>query len=372
MFVEILLFLILLLALGYTFVRRKYSIWESQGVPFIPPKFPYGSIGGMGKDYHISEFGQKYYEEGKGKHQFIGFYNILETGAVICDLDLLKTITIKDFNYFHDRGMYYNEKHDPLSANLFNLDGDKWKMLRSKLTPTFTSGRMKSMFPTIKTVVLELKDLMEELNAEGPDIEMREILHRYTTDTIGTVAFGIDCNSLKNPNSEFRDIGNKSFISRQRTYVQYLKVYMKGLARVLGIRHFPKEVTDFFTNVVRETIDFREKNSVQRNDFVNLLMQLKDKGRLDDDPDVTEKVGQVTFNEIAAQAFVFFLAGFETSSTTMSYCLYELAKNPDVQDKVRAHVLEVLEQHDGELSYDALNDLKYLDQVIKGLFRHSS
>lgn len=367
MFVEILLFLILLFVLGYSFVRRKYSIWENQGVPFIPPKFPYGSIGGMGKDYHISEFGQKYYEEGKGKHQFIGFYNILETGAVICDLDLLKTITIKDFSYFHDRGMYYNEKYDPLSANLFNLDGDKWKMLRSKLTPTFTSGRMKAMFPTIKTVVLELKSLMDELNAEGPDIEMREILHRFTTDTIGTVAFGIDCNSLKNSQSEFRDIGNKSFISRQRTYVQYLKVYMKDVSRFLGIRHFPKEVTDFFTNVVRETIDFREKNSVQRNDFVNLLMQLKNKGRLDDDP-ATEKVGQVTFNEIAAQAFVFFLAGFETSSTTMSYCLYELSKNPDVQDKVRLHVQEVLEKHNGEMNYEALNDLKYLDQVIKGFF----
>lgn len=69
---------------------------------------------------------------------------------------------------------------------------------------------------------------------------------------------------------------------------------------------------------------------------------------------------------MAAQAWVFYVAGFETSSTTMSFCLYELAKNPDIQKKVQKEIDEVTEKYDGKLSYDVVNDMKYLEWCIDG------
>lgn len=71
--------------------------------------------------------------------------------------------------------------------------------------------------------------------------------------------------------------------------------------------------------------------------------------------------------EAAAQAYVFFLAGFETSSTTVTFCLYELAKNQDIQNKVREEIQTMIKKN-GDLTYNALNDMNYLHKVISGSF----
>ena len=75
---------------------------------------------------------------------------------------------------------------------------------------------------------------------------------------------------------------------------------------------------------------------------------------------------KLSANELAAQAFMFFAAGFETSATTMSFCLYELALNPDIQDRLRNEIDMVLKKHGDSVTYEGIQEMKYLDKIVSG------
>jgi cytochrome P450 family 6 len=69
--------------------------------------------------------------------------------------------------------------------------------------------------------------------------------------------------------------------------------------------------------------------------------------------------------KMAAQAITFFSAGNETTATMLSFVLYELALNQEVQDRLRQEVRENCDEN-GDFTYEALHKMKYLDMVLKG------
>lgn len=93
-------------------------------------------------------------------------------------------------------------------GNLFNLTGAKWRNLRVKLTPTFTSGKMKMMFPTMVECGIQLQEHLNKI-AESKEIETKNLFSGFTIDIIASCAFGIKTNALDNPNSEFLIKGKK-------------------------------------------------------------------------------------------------------------------------------------------------------------------
>ena len=74
----------------------------------------------------------------------------------------------------------------------------------------------------------------------------------------------------------------------------------------------------------------------------------------------------MSVEDIAAQCLLFFTAGFETSSTNLSFALLELSQNPDVQNKLREEVRESIKKHDGKITYESLQEMTYCDNVIHG------
>ncbi|XP_050069633.1 probable cytochrome P450 6a14 [Anopheles maculipalpis] len=363
---------IFVVSIVYLFVRSKHNFWKDQGVPYAPnPHFFYGHVKGQSRTRHGADINQGLYNHFKQRGvPYGGISLFVMPSLIVVDPELVKTILVKDFNVFHDRGVYSNPKDDPFTGNLFGLEGNPWRLLRQKLTPTFTSGRMKQMFGTIWDVALELEKYMEA-NYNQPEIEMKDVLGRFTTDVIGTCAFGIECNTLRTPDSEFRKYGNKAFELDPVTLTKFFFASSyPQLARKLHVRTTQQDVEDFFMKIVRETVDYREMNNVQRNDFMNLLLQIKNKGKLDDHGPIVGK-GEVglTHNELAAQVLIFFLAGFETSSTTLSFCLYELAKNPGIQDRLRDEITRAIDDNGGEVTYDIAMNIQYLDNVINETLR---
>ncbi|CAD7079539.1 unnamed protein product [Hermetia illucens] len=362
-FVTGLCYLVALTLVGvYALFKVKFRYWKKRGIPHFEPRIPYGTLFRNGnKEQHITENLTEIYEAFKGKTPFAGAYFFTQALPIAVDLDFIQYVLVKDFKLFNDRGIYYNPKYDPLSLNMFNVKGNHWKRLRTKLTPTFTSGKMKFMYPTIVEVATRFDQTLSEAVRMGSVIEIKELLARFTTDVIGTCAFGIECNSLKDPNAEFRRMGRKFFAEPPlRTFGRTLVNQFPKLSIELGIKTTSTEVSSFFMGIVKETLEYREKNNIRRDDFMDLLIQLKRSSTADNEFSVVD---------VAAQAFLFFLAGFETSSTTMTFALYELALDTEIQDKARNEINEVLKKHNGKFTYEAMMDMKYLDCIINETLR---
>lgn len=221
------------------------------------------------------------------------------------------------------------------------------------------------MFTTIADVGLNFVKFLH--SHAGDDIEIYDLLARFNTDVISSCAFGIDSNSLADPDVPFRTMGKRMLnFPKLKSLKIFLAMVFRDKARALGIRFNDKDVSDFFMNLVRETIDYRKSTGLKRKDFMQLLIDLM-KSDDDDDADNEEKF---SFNEIAAQAFVFYLAGFETSSTTLAFTLHSLAHHQDIQQKARDEVNEVLAKYEGEWTYEAIVDLNYVEQVISESLRY--
>uniref|UniRef100_U5EUU8 Putative cytochrome n=1 Tax=Corethrella appendiculata TaxID=1370023 RepID=U5EUU8_9DIPT len=359
----ILLVLISIILLIYLYLRHTYSYWKSRNFPFVEPALLYGNMKGFGKVHQAFIIQELYKKFRAGGYKVAGMYFLILKTVLIIDPEVIKNVLVKDFNYFHDRGMYNDEKSDPLSAHLFSIGGQQWRNLRAKLSPTFTSGKMKLMFNTIIDIAKDLdKTLHKNYSDKHCEIEVKDILARFTTDVIGTCAFGIDLNTLENPESEFR---KKSVLAFQLTIWQNIRFIVisifENISKKIGAKVTHPVVEEFFMRITRETVDYREKNNVQRNDFMNLLLEIKNNEK---DPEQS-----ITFNELAAQCFIFFLAGFETSSSTMSFCLYELALNEDVQEKLRDEINAAIEKNDGKITYELISSITYLDNVINETLR---
>ncbi|CAD7079469.1 unnamed protein product [Hermetia illucens] len=352
-------FLILLVPTIYLYFKKKYSYWKDRGVPYIEPKIPYGSL--QTSD-NMRQTINTFYKS-KSDFPFVGIYILITPTVIATDQEFIKDVLIRDFNYFTDHGLYTNERDDPLSAHLFNLDGQKWRNLRAKLSPTFTSGRMKFMFPTVLAVAERFDKALAELLETQITHEMKDLLARFTTDVIGTCAFGIECNSLKDPNSEFRKYGRKHIEEPSHgAFVNYLMNVFPRFCKMLRIARIRGDVTKFFMGIVRETVAYREKHHIRRNDFMDLLIQLKNNASIDGED--SKIIGKLTFEELAAQAFVFYVGGFETSSSTLTFTLYEMAVNQDIQDKCRAEINRVLEKYNGKLTYEAMTEMHYVEQIV--------
>ncbi|KRT80274.1 cytochrome P450 [Oryctes borbonicus] len=355
------------LILIVVFYKRRYNHWKDLGIEYLQPSFFYGNIkenihGKKALGTILAEF----YNTMRARNlQHAGSYMFHIPVFVAIDLELIKKIMQVDFPHFTDHGGYLNEKDDPLSAHLAALGGQRWRELRVKLTPTFTTGKMKLMFPIIVQIAQELIKVLEK-ECQNVPIEAKDISARYTTDVIGTCAFGIDCNSLRDPKTEFRVKGSRLFdLNRKEQLANFISFMFPKFAKFLGLRLFPKEGTDFFWKIIKETADYREQNGIRRNDAFQLLLDMK----INEETDTTDSDTMLTFKELAAQAFVFFIGGFETSSTMMSFALLEIALNQDVQDKLREEINTVLKRYDDKMEYESLAEMRYLDMVINETLR---
>nr|XP_034830988.1 cytochrome P450 9e2-like [Maniola hyperantus] len=233
---------------------------------------------------------------------------------------------------------------------------------------------MRKMLPFMTEISANIVNHLK--GCIGEDIHVEDLLRRYTSDVIASAAFGLQMDSVRDKDNKFYKTGQDlfKFTGWQRFLFFFIAVF-PNLSKKLGVKVFPAETMDFFNHLVTSTMEHREKNNIERPDMIQLLMEAS-KGTLKDDYDASDNVSttddtfkpkavqrQWTQTELAGQVFLFFAAGYDSSASALAMCVHELALNPDVQEKLYQEIRSFKEKH-GELTYDNLTALKYLDCVL--------
>ncbi|XP_014286357.1 cytochrome P450 6k1 [Halyomorpha halys] len=348
----------------YKYWVSIYDRWEKNGIPSIPGKFPYGSSPEMDKRFPGQVVQEMYHK--MSEHPYFGIYLVRVPWLVVRDPEIIRLVMTKEFNHFRDRFIHKFPESDKMSQHLFNLSGERWRALRVKLTPTFTSGKLKGMFPLFKSCAESLENSLK--SKVGSELDMKQFCGGYTTDTISSCAFGLEPKTIDNPDHDIRTLFK--FYAKSDYLNKLLIAAAKAFPTLESfVRRVPIEIEDFLIKLVSDTIEQREKNDIKRNDFMELLIQLKNKGTLGDG--LKEEITQpfeINIDILTAQVFVFLFAGMETSSSVQNWCLYELALQQDIQQRLREEIDRVLEKH-GEVSYQAIQEMEYLHMVISETMR---
>ncbi|KAK9508017.1 hypothetical protein O3M35_007768 [Rhynocoris fuscipes] len=346
MFLSIVLVTAVIILLHWT-LTRKFSYWKRKGFLNYPGYFPFGTSKELTLVKRYQGFIHQELYNKLSPNPFGGIYVWNEPILFIRDPEIIRLIMVKEFQHFRDRGRVELSPKQPLSQHLFNLDGDIWRSLRIKLTPTFTSGRLKHMFSLF-------------INAASK---------------FDKCAFGLDTTSVEY--EEFRKISQVMFIPYipiKRIIGLALYHYFPFMRRFLDLNGIHKKIEELVFPLILDSVKHREQNNVRRNDFLDLMIQLQKRGKLENilllkSINVHISFIEITTNLLVAQCFVFIVAGYETSSSVLSFAFYELALNQDIQDKLRKEIDEVTKNNGGEVDYQILNEMHYLDQVISEVLR---
>lgn len=198
--------------------------------------------------------------------RFIGMYGVFQPILLVRDPELVHNILAKDFDHFTDRG-------------------DKWKSLRVKLSPTFTSGKLKSMFPTFVDCGHGLQNHLDDASRTSETINIRDVSAIYTINVLASVAFGIQIDTFKDPDNDFRRYGRHMFALNLKNGLRFgLNFLAPRVMALLGLHMVDADVERFIYGMVTSNLRYREDNNFARKDFFQLLIRLHRTGSAPDDP----------------------------------------------------------------------------------------
>jgi len=283
---------------------------------------------------------------------------------IVCssDLDMIDEIFSKQYMKFSARKHFSVEPPDSWDgAHLLSAAGMTWKRMRNIMNPTFSSLKLRELNPLLVKCVDRLVDKIKR--SSSGDINSVEMFKRFTLDSIWQCAFGVDAdaqNKKDDPYYEKCEQAIKNFADLSIfSYLFFLfhefghQVFYAFLIYTLATRLVSKSNMDAFFWLRDETLKIYNlrKSMTQSNkkDYIQILLETQIDANVSfDDKDAnltnsklkTEK--KMTVQEIASNLALFMIAGYETTSSTLSNAFFILASHPEEQEKLRNELIENL------------------------------
>ncbi|KAI1301926.1 Cytochrome P450 3A11 [Halotydeus destructor] len=369
----------------YLYYKEKHSYWARRGIKG-PKALPI--LGNVLPNIRkpLQEVFNGYYEK-YGK--IYGIFELSKPMLVVADPEIIRHITVKDAHLFINRRDFTSRfgGDEVVQKFLSVMRDDDWRRVRTILTPTFTSGKMRKMFPLMDKCG---DDAISYLRKDGQNKDLKKVFSMYTLEIIAQCCFATSPDTYNNPDNKFYLSATGLFQPRRSVFLTLviLSVLPKFVTRWLNMNLLPEEPMTYFKHAIHHLIKERRQTGTRRNDFLQLLMdaqhendtveveaegkehdaelhhlnQDKDQDKLFDRTKLQNKT--LDDNEVIANSILFFAAGSETTATLLSFVFYSLARNEDVQQKLHEEFINAK-----QLDYETIVTLPYLDATIQETLR---
>lgn len=317
------------------------------GVPYVPPHIIYGSNHLLRDDkttpMEVMSAWKKQYGD------VFGYFVGNKATLVITDLDMVKQILIKDFQNFVNRPKLSIEA-EPVMSTLVGLRDQRWKDVRSLLTPTFSMAKMKLMADTMNDKVNTLLGIIQQHVDKNEAVEWYSTYQGLTLDTICACALAMKSSCQTNQSDELLQSVRGFLNNALNSFIKlalYFSVFGKIISFVSNNLSYSGRMTSMIVSHLKKIIKIRRKEkNTKILDVLQLMLNASDDSKREEPESeanrVQTKMTILSDKEIIANAWVFLLGGFETTANALTFTSFLLAKHKLCQDRAYEEVKSII------------------------------
>ncbi|KAF8589322.1 cytochrome P450 [Ramaria rubella] len=307
--------------------------------------------------------------------------------------DILFTADPKALQYILNTAGYNFPKTDDMRASIALTagkgitwaEGLQHSRQRKIMNPAFSYTSLRIFLPlfrhTAQKTVSKLKDLVSRGGGTSTVVDIAPWLARTTLDAIGVAAFdyqfgAIDEGSDNKLSNLYNNLFAETFLARTDSEIifqsiwGFLPQWLLALVFKAPVRPLKQwgEYMEIARNVAKQLVDRQVDSYALGKEGSKDIMSILVRANLSEDP--KSKLGE---DEILSQLTTLFLAGHETTASTINWALHELSLNPGFQRKVREEIgtarAQAAERGDTELTISDLDSMPYLLALMKETLR---
>ncbi|CAH2049662.1 unnamed protein product, partial [Iphiclides podalirius] len=335
--------------------------WSQRGVKSFPPNPILGNLTFLLR-YDMNTWLREIHR--RSKSPYVGIWLFWRPALMVNCPKIGQRVLIKDAALFRDK-LVTSGSSDPIGKNnLFTVKDPLWSSLRRKLSLVFTSAKLRSLNGLID---MKTKELLQRIDMEMTKqkcVNIRMVFTDYTTDVIGTASLGFGGEATLTGHSLLRTV-TKEFMnfSLFRSMSWIIMFFYPEWVEFFKLSAFPKTSIDCLSKIYRSVLAQRggyENKIAGTRDLLDALIKIKQECMINN-----EEMSEET---LIAQAAVFLQGGFDTTAKILTWSVYELSFNVDVQEKLYNEVLEI-QNMEGTDELERLSSAKYLNAVLDETLR---
>ncbi|XP_047984294.1 cytochrome P450 6B2-like [Leguminivora glycinivorella] len=268
--------LVFVLAVGalYFYFTRTFNYWKARNVLGPKPVPLFGNIFESALRYvHVGVITKRVYNSYPNE-KVVGMFRMTSPCLLIRDLDIVKHILIKDFDFFVERGIEFSD--EGLGTNLFHANGQTWRKLRSRFTPMFTKQKLKNMMHLINNRADKFVNHISDIPVENPE-DIYSLVKKYTMSTMTSCFFGLDVDTFRGDIQILMKLDKNIFTP---TLAIEFDMMYPGLLKKINMSLLTKDIAKFFKDLVETMIIQRNGVPSTRKDFIDFILESKTKKNL--------------------------------------------------------------------------------------------